>query len=133
MDPIYEWEDEDGDRGVLRKPEGGDPADAVAVLEVLDRHSGEWSSVYLNAADAAALGGVLRCSERPASSQTSESYAPCKNRGCDRQVVMAIYCCGACAAADGRGFEIHEEGSLAHSESCDQRHAERGPYMGFRL
>lgn len=48
----------------------------------------------------------------------------CDKPDCWRQVKAHVaYCCSECAvAAEGR-YEVH-----AHSEGCEQRHAERGEY-----
>jgi hypothetical protein len=54
----------------------------------------------------------------------------CAKPDCFRLVSAAsLYCCTACAqAAEGR-YEIHESGPLGHSRWCDQRAAERGPWL----
>ena len=53
----------------------------------------------------------------------------CDNPGCKRQVhVGTHYCCGACAQAHDGKYEIHEDGPLGHSDSCNKRFAERGPF-----
>jgi hypothetical protein len=60
----------------------------------------------------------------------------CDKPDCPRQVPIGVlYCCSACSYADGdfgkgEKFDMagYEGTPLGHSESCDQRHAERGPY-----
>jgi hypothetical protein len=55
----------------------------------------------------------------------------CDNPLCNRQVNEGVlYCCPGCSNAHEHKFEIHEEGhwSVAHSETCNRRHAERGPH-----
>jgi hypothetical protein len=44
--------------------------------------------------------------------------------GCDRKTTAA-YCCGPCADASERHYEIHEDGPLGHTTSCNDRHALR--------
>lgn len=57
-----------------------------------------------------------------------DSLKPCVNPSCDHQVrVGAAYCCNACGDAHEKGYEIHEDGPLGHSEGCLERHAKRGP------
>ncbi len=48
----------------------------------------------------------------------------CTNPLCERQTT-ALYCCGPCDVAHAKRYEIHEDGPLGHSESCNARHAER--------
>lgn len=50
---------------------------------------------------------------------------PCRNSLCSRKVKNALYCCAMCARAHDQHYEIHEDGPLSHSDTCDQRHAER--------
>lgn len=58
----------------------------------------------------------------------------CANNACDRQVKpIAQYCCLACSRAHGERYELdpYTEGAhwvLCHSEGCEQRHAQRGPW-----
>ena len=54
----------------------------------------------------------------------------CATPDCLRLVSAAsAHCCRACAlAAEGR-YEIHEDGPLGHSRWCDERAAERGPWL----
>lgn len=53
----------------------------------------------------------------------------CGNSACDRQVRMSVvYCCGPCGGASLHSHEIHDKGPLAHTSTCDQRHAERGSW-----
>lgn len=50
----------------------------------------------------------------------------CSNPLCDRKIPQGIlYCCAACGLADERKYEIHEDGPLGHSNSCNERHKER--------
>ena len=51
---------------------------------------------------------------------------PCRKPDCDHLVRAAAYCCAACARAHDYGYEIHLDGILGHSESCLERHAQRG-------
>lgn len=44
--------------------------------------------------------------------------------GCGRKTTAA-YCCGPCADASERHYEIHEDGPLGHTASCNDRHARR--------
>jgi hypothetical protein len=61
-----------------------------------------------------------------------EFLRPCLNPACER-VVPASYlgarqvehCCAACAQAHEDGYEVHEDGSLAHSTGCDERWEQR--------
>lgn len=49
----------------------------------------------------------------------------CEKPDCFRQVKEGVaYCCTACSVAAAGKFEIH-----THSESCDERAAERGPWL----
>jgi len=58
-----------------------------------------------------------------------QKYKKCNNPLCDRQTSKGTqYCCAACATAHEDGFEIHPDGPLGHSEGCNKRHAERGPF-----
>jgi hypothetical protein len=53
----------------------------------------------------------------------------CDNELCDRAVkTWTAYCCEACAQAHEGHYEIHEDGPLGHRPTCEERHAERGPY-----
>jgi len=53
----------------------------------------------------------------------------CTNELCDRAIkTWTAYCCEACAQAHEGGYEIHEDGLLGHTPSCQDRHAERGPF-----
>ncbi len=54
----------------------------------------------------------------------------CATPDCLRLVSAAsAHCCTACTlAAEGR-YEIHESGPLGHSRWCDERAAERGPWL----
>jgi hypothetical protein len=60
----------------------------------------------------------------------------CDKPDCPRVVPIGVlYCCGACSYADGNfgkgeKFDMagYEGTPLGHSESCDKRHAERGPW-----
>lgn len=58
-----------------------------------------------------------------------DPYAPyqkCSNPECERLVGVSIqYCCGSCAFAHKQKFQIHEDGPLGHTESCNERHEER--------
>lgn len=57
----------------------------------------------------------------------NQEMKKCNNGLCDRQTKKGIvYCCAACAQANEGHYEIHPDGPLGHSESCDQRHDERG-------
>lgn len=56
---------------------------------------------------------------------------PCTNKLCDR-ITTAMWCCGPCEQADSGGYEIHEDGPLGHTETCDQRHRERGPSTEYQ-
>ena len=78
---------------------------------------------FLNYKFVPAGGCLLVIDERP--------YKKCDNPLCDRQTT-AMYCCGACATAHEDGFEIHEDGPLGHSTSCNDRHAERGPWKAHK-
>jgi hypothetical protein len=56
----------------------------------------------------------------------------CTNPACERVVPASFlgarqveYCCASCATAHEGGYEIHEDGPLAHGQGCDQRWAER--------
>lgn len=48
----------------------------------------------------------------------------CENPLCDR-LTTAVYCCHQCDLAHERKYEIHENGPLAHSETCNTRADER--------
>jgi hypothetical protein len=53
----------------------------------------------------------------------------CTNSLCDRAVKSwTAYCCEPCAQAQEGRYEIHEDGPLGHTLSCQARHAERGPF-----
>lgn len=67
--------------------------------------------------------------ERPEVLAGLHPLNPCRNPLCDR-LTTAVYCCPACATAHDGGYEIHEEGSLAHGEDCDRRYLARGPAPG---
>lgn len=61
-----------------------------------------------------------------------EFLRPCKNPACERVVPANFlgqrqveFCCTACSRATDGGYEVHEDGPLAHSAGCDQRWAER--------
>jgi hypothetical protein len=61
-----------------------------------------------------------------------EFLRPCTNPACERVVPtnprgvrQTAFCCAACAQAHDGGYEIHEDGPLAHSAGCDERWAER--------
>lgn len=56
-----------------------------------------------------------------------QSYRKCGNPLCDRRVLGATHCCGACVHAGQNGYEIHE-----HTDSCNVRAAMRGPYQPGR-
>lgn len=54
----------------------------------------------------------------------------CETPDCLRLVGAAsAHCCRACALAAEGGYEIHEDGPLGHSRWCDERAAERGPWL----
>lgn len=54
----------------------------------------------------------------------------CATPDCLRLVSAgSAHCCGACALAATGKYEIHESGPLGHSEWCDERAAERGPWL----
>lgn len=55
----------------------------------------------------------------------NEQLKPCRNPLCARRVSSALYCCAGCAMAHDGRYEIHEDGPLGHSETCNERHAER--------
>jgi len=44
--------------------------------------------------------------------------------GCDR-LTTADYCCAMCGRAAAQGYEIHEDGPLGHSDTCDERNRQR--------
>lgn len=48
----------------------------------------------------------------------------CDNKLCMR-LTTCMYCCGQCDYADQQKFEIHEDGPLGHSISCNERHERR--------
>ena len=52
------------------------------------------------------------------------SLKKCTKPDCDR-LSTALYCCGPCRIADAGKYEIHASGSLAHTDRCNERHAER--------
>lgn len=56
---------------------------------------------------------------------------PCTKPDCDR-LTTATYCCGPCSAADEEGYEIHPDGPLGHTASCNQRYRERGPSTEYQ-
>lgn len=59
---------------------------------------------------------------------------PCGNPLCRRHTRVGIrYCCPACGSAHEGRYEIHESGPLGHSETCNQRYAERSKPMAVRL
>src|SRR3972149_4683302 len=50
---------------------------------------------------------------------------PCNNPLCNRRTSLSsLFCCAACGQAFEDHYEIHETGILAHSDGCNQRHAE---------
>lgn len=54
----------------------------------------------------------------------------CETPDCLRLVSAgSAHCCGACALAAAGKYEIHESGPLGHSEWCNERAAERGPWL----
>ena len=54
----------------------------------------------------------------------------CETPDCLRLVSAgSAHCCGACALAAAGKYEIHESGPLGHSAWCDERAAERGPWL----
>jgi hypothetical protein len=54
----------------------------------------------------------------------------CATPDCFRLVsASSLHCCGACALAAEGKYEIHESGPLGHSAWCDERAAERGPWL----
>lgn len=54
-------------------------------------------------------------------------FNKCTKPDCFRKVKQGIaFCCTPCSYAAEKKFEIHTEGPLAHTESCNQRDAERG-------
>lgn len=54
----------------------------------------------------------------------------CAKPDCFRLVSAAsLHCCGACALAAEGKYEIHESRPLGHSRWCDDRAAERGPWL----
>ena len=59
-------------------------------------------------------------------------FAKCRKPDCRRKVKPSVaYCCGACADADERPFELEPWSPslhpfLCHSQDCEQRNAERG-------
>lgn len=65
-----------------------------------------------------------------------DPYAPyqrCKNPTCDRVVRVSVdYCCVPCESAHTGGYEIHESGSLGHSDMCWVRHEARW-HEGYRV
>lgn len=49
----------------------------------------------------------------------------CANPLCDYWLAGgSAYCCGGCATAHERGYEIHESGPLGHSPLCARRGAD---------
>lgn len=58
-----------------------------------------------------------------------QQYNKCTNPLCIRKVKPSVaYCCDACGRAHEGRYEIHLEGPLAHSVTCDQSLAERGVF-----
>lgn len=54
----------------------------------------------------------------------------CETLDCVRLVSAgSAHCCTACALAAEGKYEIHESGPLGHSGWCDERAAERGPWL----
>lgn len=51
--------------------------------------------------------------------------------GCGRRTTGA-YCCGPCANASQEHYEIHEDGPLGHTSSCNDRHAVRSLAASMR-
>ena len=55
-----------------------------------------------------------------------EQLKPCDNPECERFTAIGIrYCCGACGQAHIDHYEIHDSGTLAHSDGCNERFAKR--------
>jgi len=49
----------------------------------------------------------------------------CDKPDCFRQVKIGVaYCCHPCSTATAGRYEIHE-----HSDGCEQRHEQRGPWL----
>ena len=56
----------------------------------------------------------------------SRNFKLCDNPTCMRLVKRGCaYCCFPCSRAHAEGYEIHEDGVLAHTDACNNRHAER--------
>jgi hypothetical protein len=57
-------------------------------------------------------------------------YKKCNNPMCQRiTTIRSAFCCAACGAANDGRYEIHEDGPLGHSNSCNERHLERGEFV----
>lgn len=55
-------------------------------------------------------------------STVSGELRSCANPLCAYKLIGgALYCCGRCAVAHDRGYEIHESGQLGHSAGCARR------------
>jgi hypothetical protein len=54
------------------------------------------------------------------------SLKPCVNPLCERFIPVGIlYCCHACDLAHEGRYEIHADGPLGHSPTCNDRWAAR--------
>jgi hypothetical protein len=54
-------------------------------------------------------------------------FNKCTKPDCFRKVKPGIvYCCHPCALADEKKYEIHDDGPLGHTPSCNERAVERG-------
>lgn len=60
----------------------------------------------------------------------SNDLHKCETPDCLRLVSPgSAHCCTACTLAAAGKYEIHESGPLGHSQWCDERAAERGPWL----
>jgi len=53
----------------------------------------------------------------------NEKRKPCNNPMCERRTALGVdYCCAPCAYAHENHYEIHPDGPLGHTASCNDRH-----------
>lgn len=52
------------------------------------------------------------------------NWKHCKNPHCDRRAAHGfLFCCPGCWQANRDGYEIHDDGPLAHTSQCNERHS----------
>lgn len=59
-----------------------------------------------------------------------DNLRPCANPLCNYFLIGgAVYCCGSCANAHEKHYEIHESGLLGHTPGCAKRTKENNAHI----